>query len=802
MQRNPNRMLKPIVIKIVFFLCFFCAVYTLTAQPTNTIKGTVFYNDNVIEGVSVAINPQLYETFTDDKGFFQFKNLLPGKYGVKVTFGDWSEIKEVELTDLPKTTELYFVIKDTAQMLEEMAIIVEKEHANPHDFIKAAYSAMPVTVIDKRTIALMGSRRLDEVLKEQTGVAIVNNIGGGSRSVGVQVQGFGSEYIKVLIDGQPLMGRNNDNFDLSRISVATIERIEMVKGAASSLYGSEALGGTINIVTKSGTIRPQLLAGANYGSFNTWDTTLEGEIPFQQNKGSAYLGANYYHTDGFNTNTTYIKGVTSPPYTTYAGQFRIKYQLSEKTAVSAGIRYTERTSVMRKDFGTGQHSNDTQAEEDLNTSFAIEHRFSNRFRSNTRYYFTRYNTEMNVGWQGNAVKLAHDVFNQDLHQIDQQFSYKSGNRLELIGGFGGSRENMKNNQLTLVEKLYSGFLYTQGEWKINEKIKGIGGLRYDYTNQYSGRLNPSAGLHYSPLGSVVLKAGIGTGFKAPDFRKNYLVFFNAPANYYVIGNAVLEETIAEMRENGQISEVREYILKRTADKLEAEQSTSYNLSAEYIPSDKLKTEASVFYHAIRNQINSIQVATSVYNQNIYTYQNLPKVVNKGFDIGIRYAVTENFNASISYQYLMSKDLSTQDSIRAGKWPYNQNIHDPKTGRSYPPSVKDYWGIENRSRHMANLNLFYTHRPWDMVASFRINFRGKYPFGDRNGNHFIDRYDTFVEDHFLINASFEKKLLQQKLRLQLVLDNILDYTNPLMPGQPGRMIMIGVSYRFAKQEDKN
>ncbi|WP_311266691.1 TonB-dependent receptor plug domain-containing protein, partial [Xanthomonas sp. WCS2017Noco2-62] len=58
-------------------------------------------------------------------------------------------------------------------------------------------SAMPVTVITKETIAQMGSRRLDEILKEQTGIAVVNDIGGGARAVGVQMQGFGSDYVMI-----------------------------------------------------------------------------------------------------------------------------------------------------------------------------------------------------------------------------------------------------------------------------------------------------------------------------------------------------------------------------------------------------------------------------------------------------------------------------------------------------------------------------------------------------------------------------------------------------------------------------
>lgn len=153
--------------------------------------------------------------------------------------------------------------------------------------------------------------------------------------------------------------------------------------------------------------------------------------------------------------------------------------------------------------------------------------------------------------------------------------------------------------------------------------------------------------------------------------------------------------------------------------------------------------------------------------------------------------------SAGYQYLIAQDLSVKDSIRTGKWPYSQNIHDPATGNSYKPRPSDYWGIENRSRHMANSSIFYRYDPWKINANIRVNFRGKYPFGDRNGNQFIDKYDIFVKDYWLTNASIEKQLLKNHLSIRFTADNIFNYTDPLMPGQPGRILLGGVSYRFFK-----
>ena len=107
---------------------------------------------------------------------------------------------------------------------------------------------LPVTLISKSQLRQTGVVRLNEILNEQTGIITVADESGFD---GVQIQGIASDYVLVLIDGVPLVGRSSGNFDLSRLTVGNIQQVEVVKGPSSSLYGSEALGGVINIITES-----------------------------------------------------------------------------------------------------------------------------------------------------------------------------------------------------------------------------------------------------------------------------------------------------------------------------------------------------------------------------------------------------------------------------------------------------------------------------------------------------------------------------------------------------------------------
>jgi outer membrane receptor for ferrienterochelin and colicins len=105
---------------------------------------------------------------------------------------------------------------------------------------------MPVTVIGQGQIRQSGSVRLGDILREQTGLAIVNDHGQG-----LQVQGFNPDYTLILVDGEPLVGRTAGTLELGRLTVGNIKQIEIVKGPSSSLYGSEALAGVVNIITEN-----------------------------------------------------------------------------------------------------------------------------------------------------------------------------------------------------------------------------------------------------------------------------------------------------------------------------------------------------------------------------------------------------------------------------------------------------------------------------------------------------------------------------------------------------------------------
>nr|HPH46459.1 TonB-dependent receptor plug domain-containing protein [Chryseolinea sp.] len=163
---------------------------------------------------------------------------------------------------------------------------------------------VPVTVIQKSQIKNMGSLRLNDVLGEQTGLAIVSD-----HRTGIQMQGFSPEYTLILVDGEPLIGRTSGTLELNRIAVGNIKQIEIMKGPSSSLYGSEALAGVVNIITE----RPIGVNGtitSRYGANNTFD--LGATVNYKKNKLGLYAFANRYSTDGYDLSTDTEGNTVSP----------------------------------------------------------------------------------------------------------------------------------------------------------------------------------------------------------------------------------------------------------------------------------------------------------------------------------------------------------------------------------------------------------------------------------------------------------------------------------------------------------
>ena len=772
-------------------------LYALTAnaQTKGTLKGKITdEKNNVLAGASVTLEPDHRVAISDKNGSFELNRLYTGTYTLKVTVvGFSSYTTAIEITSTTNKP-IHIKLHTSENGLDEVNI--STGHHNPDNLIDMVNSIMPSTIITRKTIEQMGSRRLDEVLKEQTGLAIVSDIGSGNRAVGLQMQGFDSGYTMIMIDGQPMVGRNSGNFDLSRITVSNIERIEILKGASSCLYGSEALAGVVNIVTRKNITQPQGLAALRYGSYNLVDATLEGETPFAGKKGSAYFSANYYRTDGFNANPYLKEGKTAPPFDSYSLQGRGRYMLNKISTLNFNGRYTTRHSVNELNYGV-RPSTDVLDERDLNGSLSLNNNFRNGLRLKTQYYLTRYQTEQDITDLNSGALIPGNRFTQYLHRAEVQATKELARNLNLTGGIGGAYEHLNDVSYRGSKDMSNYFAYFQADWKPGSKIGVTGGARYDYHDKYGSKVNPSIGFRYTPVKDLTFKAAIGTGFKTPNFQQLYLVFTNLQTGYTVLGAEEFSREIQILKDAGQISSV--WPIASRVGQLKPESSVSYSTGLTLTAIKFLKLDVNVFYNDIKNFINSEQVATKTSGQQIFSYVNIARAYLTGTEIGLNWNATRALNINAGYQLLYAIDRGVTDSIKTGQGLYGQ-IYDTDKNEMRRSVRPDYFGMANRSRHMANIKFTYEHEKSGLTGSFRVNYRSKYGFMEANrANNFIDNYDTFVRSFFLLNASVQKTFYNKHLSVQLTADNLFGYRDQLMPAQQGRTIVGGITWKFFKDQ---
>ncbi|MBL7850938.1 MAG: TonB-dependent receptor [Cyclobacteriaceae bacterium] len=668
---------------------------------------------------------------------------------------------------------------------------------------------MPVMLVPKNQIRTMGSLRLTEVLTEQTGLAVVPQVNG--QGSGIQIQGLNPDYTLVLLNGEPLIGRYTGSLELSRIAVGNIKQIEIVKGPSSSLYGSDALAGVVNIITE----RPEGTRGhlySRYGTNNTLD--MSAEYGTTHGRWSLYGFVNRYSTDGYDLSPQNY-GKTVSPFFSYTGNLRVGYSFSPRTELVVSGRYFREKQQF--DFEVLSSNNEkirTSGDgltSDWNFNPVLTHRLSDRAKLTARFYATGYQTETRLVNPATDTVYYTDNFRQGFMRPEANLEYFAGKQHALTFGAGANLESVETGRYgdAVARNQETTYGFVQDEWTPSERLNVIGGLRFDYNNIYGSQFSPKLSLRYELSKSISLKGSYGVGFKAPDFRQLYLNFNNTAAGgYSVLGTEVVEGRLAEMNAQGLLSG---YLIDPSQlGNLEAERSHAFNVGGRATVFRKLTADLNFFYNSIDNLIETQAVAVTTANQTIYSYRNIKRVFTQGLEANLSYPLTQRISLSLGYQLLYAKDADVVDQVEQGQvfW------RDPETLVTRRLKPEEYFGLYNRSRHMGNFKIFYSHKGWE--GSARVIYRGPYGMGDIrgniqgevlppsdiNGNGILDVYDHFVSGYAQVNLSVARSL-ESGLRLQVGVDNLLDYTDPIyIPNLPGRLLYASVGYTFHRKTKTN
>ncbi|EMS30849.1 TonB-dependent receptor [Mariniradius saccharolyticus AK6] len=672
------------------------------------------------------------------------------------------------------------------EWLAEKEIILQEKSGILHEVVVSATRTersveqlpMPVTVLDTEKITQTGGIRLSEVLREQTGIQITSDHGSG-----IQMQGLDSDYILILLDGEPMIGRTAGTFDLDRISVSNIERIEILRGPSSAIYGSEAMGGVINIITKPSKNRANLDLGMRHRSFNSWNPFLEFGVGKKNWSSQVFL--DHFKTDGFDL-TPETVGQTQNPYMASTGQLKVTGTLSDKFNVSIFGRGYKETShgILEANGNSGTQILDlANNRTDFNLNPTL------RFKPNTDWTITL--RGMTSWFSTNAVskfRTSNGIFdlqefNQFFHRTELQTDFMANPRNLVSLGLGQQIETVEATRYDGSNRFDAGYVFVQHIWDPRERINIVTGLRADFHNQFGSRLSPKISGQYQIWDNFSWQASIGAGFKTPDFRQLLLNFNNAAAGYYVFGANLAAEGISRLQEQGLIAQI--LINPVTIGDLNAETSRAINTGFRWKPTPKSQVHLNAYHNAIDNLIETAPIARLVTGQNAFSYFNIRSVVTQGIEVDAQIDLLDNLSLSAGYAFLDARDLEVIERIDNGEI-FKRNAQN-QTRRV---TRADYGGLFNRSRHSGNLKINYQERTSGVDLAFRAIFRGKFGFADLNGNLILDDEREYAPGWVSFNLT-ASKTFGNGVFLEAGGTNLLDTVTPAQPNNPGRVLFIGI-----------
>lgn len=270
---------------LIFGLSIILSVNTALAQ-TGTLSGTISSEGTLLEFASVGLRNTAIGASTDLNGNYSIRNIPYGKYQVLVSIIGFQPVsKKIEVNSA--STRLDFKLKESATALEEVVVSGTMQE------ISKLESAVPVEVYSPQFFQANPTPSIFESLQNVNGVRPQLNCN-VCNTGDIHINGLEGPYTMVLIDGMPIVSGLSTVYGLTGIPQSLIERVEIVKGPASTLYGSEALGGLVNIITKKPSNAPIVSADVFASSWGEVNSDVGVKIRAGQ-KAQSLIGINYFN---------------------------------------------------------------------------------------------------------------------------------------------------------------------------------------------------------------------------------------------------------------------------------------------------------------------------------------------------------------------------------------------------------------------------------------------------------------------------------------------------------------------------
>ncbi|QFI61891.1 TonB-dependent receptor [Qipengyuania flava] len=381
-----------------------------------------------------------------------------------------------------------------------------------------------VTVVEEEEIVNRQPSDVLDVLRTVPGVTFNRN-GGIGTNAGVSIRGAESDQTVVLIDGVKLNdpASPGGGFNFGPLLLGNIARVEVVRGSQSVLYGSQAIGGVVNLITREPTEELGMFARAEYGARDTAELT--GNVSGRFGPVAASIGASYLHTDGISAFSEARGGAERDGFESLGVNGRIDIALSENLSIDlrgfyadgeVGIDGFPAPDYVFADVDEVSYRNDFVGYAGLNADF-----LDGRFRNRLGFAYT------NIDRRNFNFDTDTETFdaNGENRRYEYQGVFDAAEFVELV--FGAEREESDFRSGTDEADVWINSVYGQVNLSPVTGLSLTGGVRYDDHETFGDATTFAASGAYTPnSGDTVVRASYGEGFKAPSLYQIYSTYGN------------------------------------------------------------------------------------------------------------------------------------------------------------------------------------------------------------------------------------------------------------------------------------
>lgn len=524
--------------KIIYLMVVILSAQTLAAA---TIKGTVLSSNKAVEFAHVILKGTSKGTLTNVNGYYQINDIEKGSYVLMISATDYFK-DSIQFTILDgDVLQFNFNLKESSKNLNDVTVTATMKETS------VSVSPISIDIITPKLFEKNPSPSIFESLSMVNGVrpqlqCNVCNTGD------IHINGMEGPYSMVMIDGMPIISALGTVYGLMGIPNSIIQRVEIQKGPSSTLYGSEAVGGLINVITKTPECAPLItfdIFGTTYQEVNT-DLSVRYKLGSKIN---GLFSANNFHFDKkWDINRDNFTDVTLQKRTAVFNKFSYKHKSGKFSHLAVRYYYEDRWGGQLQ-WNPSFRGGDSIYGESIYTNrfeiigvmplrfFGQEYKLQysfNKHQQNSAYGNTFFLADQKIGF-GQITKNI-EVGRHDL-LIGTALRYTNYDDNTIITQTKDTINPENNPTIT-----YLPGVFIQDEIDLNEKNILLVGLRYDYNTNHGNIFSPRANWKYSINKNNTLRLGVGNGYRVVNLFSEDHAAFNGGREVVIVNDLKPEQS--------------------------------------------------------------------------------------------------------------------------------------------------------------------------------------------------------------------------------------------------------------------